>query len=48
MGDLRFTMEIFVYKWLLLVIGEIIIKSEYLFIGYHWLIGRSGTSFHQI
>jgi len=26
-GIFRFTMEIFVYKWLLLVIGEIISKN---------------------
>jgi len=47
---LRFTMAIFVYKWLLLVIGEIISRNYYLFIiriaiGYS---GRSGTSMHQI
>jgi len=41
-GNLRFTMEIVVYKWLILVIGEI---SIYYFIGCHWL---SGTSIHQV
>jgi len=37
--------EIFVYKWLLLVIGEISIYLLMVAIGYS---GRSGTSMHQI
>jgi len=43
-------MEMFVYKWTPLVIGEIIIGGiVFIFIGYHWLIGQiSSTSMHQI
>jgi len=48
-GFLRFMMDIFVYKWLLLVIGEIINRHNYLFalvaIGYSSI---SGTSMHHI
>jgi len=42
---LIFTLGIFVYKWLLLVIGEI---NIYYFNGCHWLSSRSGTSMRQI
>jgi len=41
-GILRFTMDIFIYKWLLLlVVGEIISRNYiYYFIGCYWLIGQ--------
>jgi len=39
-SDFTFTIEIFVYKWLLLVIEETISINEYLFIiSCHWLFG---------